>query len=122
MICYEFMTDGHYAEHLDRNREIYRKKCGLMTALLDEHLGKYVEYVKPDGGLFIWCKLPESADMTAFCTKAVENKVATVPGTAFTVDTTAKSNCFRINYSTPTDEQIVLGMEILGRTAKNFFD
>ncbi len=121
MICHEFMTDGHYDEHLDKNREIYRKKCNLMSGLIDEHLGKYVQYVKPEGGLFIWLKLPETANMVDFCTKAVENKVATVPGTAFTVDTNAESHCFRINYSTPTDEQIVKGMEILGKTAKDFF-
>ncbi len=121
MICHEFMTNGHYDEHLDKNREIYRKKCNLMSGLIDEHLGNYVEYVKPEGGLFIWLKLPKTANMVDFCTKAVENKVATVPGTAFTVDTKAESHYFRVNYSTPTDEQIINGMEILGKTAKEFF-
>lgn len=118
MICHEFMTKYDYEAHLDRNREVYRKKCGLMTELLDKHLGDKVSYVKPEGGLFIWCKLPENVDMTAFCTAAVENKVATVPGSAFTADQNEISHCFRINYSTPTDEQIIKGMEILGKVAK----
>lgn len=117
MICHEFMTKYDYEAHLDRNREVYRKKCGLMTELLDKHLGDKVSYVKPEGGLFIWCKLPENVDMTAFCTAAVENKVATVPGSAFTADQNEISHCFRINYSTPTDEQIIKGMEILGKVA-----
>ena len=121
MICHEFMTKYDYEAHLDRNREVYRKKCDLMSGLIDEHLGRYVTYVKPEGGLFIWLRLPENADMVGFCTKAVENKVATVPGTAFTADVNAVSHCFRTNYSTPTDEQIVSGMEILGKTAKEFF-
>lgn len=120
MICHEFMTNGHYEEHLAKNKEIYRKKCDLMTGLIDEHLGNYVEYVKPEGGLFVWLRLPENVNMVDFCTKAVENKVATVPGTAFTVDTTAVSHCFRMNYSTPTDEQIIKGMEILGKVAKDY--
>lgn len=119
MICHEFMTKYDYEAHLDRNREVYRKKCGLMTELLDKHLGDKVSYVKPEGGLFIWCKLPEKVDMTAFCTAAVENKVATVPGSAFTADQNEISHCFRINYSTPTDEQIIKGMEILGKVASN---
>lgn len=118
MICHEFMTKYDYEAHLDRNREVYRKKCELMTELLDKHLGDKVSYVKPEGGLFIWCKLPENVDMTAFCTAAVENKVATVPGSAFTADQNEISHCFRINYSTPTDEQIINGMEILGKVAK----
>ncbi len=121
MICHEFMTDGHYEEHLAKNKEIYRKKCDLMTGLIDEHLGNYVEYVKPEGGLFVWLGLPENVNMVDFCTRAVENKVATVPGTAFTVDTAAVSHCFRMNYSTPTDEQIIKGMEILGKVAKDYF-
>lgn len=119
MICHEFMTKYDYEAHLDRNREVYRKKCGLMTELLDKHLGDKVSYVKPEGGLFIWCKLPEKVDMTAFCTAAVENKVATVPGSAFTADQNEISHCFRLNYSTPTDEQIIKGMEILGKVASN---
>lgn len=118
MICHEFMTKYDYEAHLDRNREVYRKKCGLMTELLDKHLGDKVSYVKPEGGLFIWCKLPEKVDMTAFCTAAVENKVATVPGSAFTSDQNEISHCFRLNYSTPTDEQIINGVEILGKVAK----
>lgn len=120
MICHEFMTKYDYEAHLDRNREVYRKKCGLMTKLLDEHLGGKVTYVRPEGGLFIWCKLPENVDMTRFCTAAVEQKVATVPGSAFTADPGDISHCFRINYSTPTDEQIIKGMEILGKVAKEF--
>lgn len=120
MICHEFMTKYDYEAHLDRNREVYRKKCGLMTKLLDEHLGGKVTYVRPEGGLFIWCKLPENVDMTGFCTAAVEQKVATVPGSAFTADPGDISHCFRINYSTPTDEQIIKGMEILGKVAKEF--
>ena len=91
-----------------------------MTGLIDEHIGNYVEYVKPDGGLFVWLKLPETVDMVGFCTEAVNNKVATVPGTAFVTNTSDISHCFRMNYSTPTDEQIVTGMEILGKVAKDY--
>lgn len=121
LVCHDFMTKYDYEAHLDRNREVYRKKCDLMCNLLDEHMGNYIEYVKPEGGLFVWCRLPETADMLGFCTAAVNNKVATVPGNAFCADANGKSNCFRINYSTPTDEQIIKGVEILGKTATEFF-
>lgn len=120
MICHKFMTERDYEAHLNRNREVYRKKCELMSGLIDEHLGKYVSYVKPQGGLFIWLELPKQVDMVGFCTAAVESKVATVPGTAFCADTNGTSHCFRTNYSTPTDEQIIKGCEILGEVAKKF--
>ena len=92
-----------------------------MTKLLDEKLSKYLKYEKPDGGLFIWCQLPQNVDMPAFCKAAVDNKVAVVPGNAFSVDTSFIGNCIRLNYSTPTDEQIVTGMELLSKTAEEFF-
>ncbi len=121
LICYDFMTKYDYEAHLDRNREVYRKKCDLMCNLLDKHMSNYIEYIKPEGGLFVWCRLPLDADMLGFCKAAVDNKVATVPGNAFCADANSSSNCFRINYSTPTDEQIVTGVEILGKTAAEFF-
>lgn len=121
MICHKFMTETDYEGHLDRNRKIYKEKCGLMTKLLDEKLSKWLKYEKPDGGLFIWCQLPENADMPAFCKAAVDNKVAVVPGNAFSVDTSYIGNCIRLNYSTPTDEQIITGMELLSKTAEEFF-
>ena len=57
--------------------------------------------------------------MMDFCTKAVkEKKVALVPGTAFLINETDECHQFRTNYSTPTDEQLIKGMELLGELAK----
>ena len=57
--------------------------------------------------------LTDSFDMLDVVKKAVEHKVAVVPGTAFLNDENAKTNSFRLNFSTPTDEQIVKGIDIL---------
>ena len=51
--------------------------------------------------------------------KFIEKKVAVVPGAAFMCDTTATSPCFRLNYSTPSDEQIVEGIRRLGEAFEN---
>jgi len=56
-------------------------------------------------------------------TKAVKDyKIAVVPGTAFMINETDNTTSFRLNFSTPTDEQIVKGIEILGRMTKEMFD
>ena len=44
-----------------------------------------------------------------------------VPGNAFLTDDTAPCQAFRINFSTPTDEQLVRGIEILAETARQVF-
>ena len=58
--------------------------------------------------------MPENIKLSAFVKKALERFVAVVPGTAFNPDETASSNSFRLTYATPTDEQIVEGVKILG--------
>lgn len=118
MICYRFMTGGGYENHLSRNREIYRNKCGLMQSLLDRDMAPFIEYNKPSGGLFIWCRIKNGSDAESFCKKALERRVAVVPGSAFSVAPGGNGDCFRLNYSTPTDEQIVNGIGILGEVAK----
>lgn len=121
MICSEFMANYDYEAHLENLRNIYRKKAQFAMDLLDKHLAPKITYDKIDGGLFIWCKLPENVDMLEFCKTAVLNKVCVVPGNAFLTDENEKTNAFRINFSTPTDEQLEKGIKILGEVADKFF-
>ena len=119
MICNTLMTDYDYDGHLEKLRAIYRKRTELMIHLIEEHLVPHgITYHKAEGGLFIWCTLPENINMLDFCKKSAEKKVCVVPGNAFLVDESAPCQSFRINFSTPTEEQIQKGIAILGETAK----
>jgi len=119
MICEKFMTSYDIKEHLQKLKEIYKHKCTLMLGEMDKHFASSVHYTRPQGGLFIWCTLPNGVDMINFCKRAVtEYKVAVVPGSAFTVEEGIPTQSFRLNFSTPTDEQIVTGIEILGKITK----
>ena len=116
MICYEFITKYDFEAHLENLRNIYRKKADFCMELLDKYAPK-IKYHKIDGGLFIWCELPQGVNMPDFCKTAVLNKVCVVPGNAFLTDETEPCQCFRINFSTPTDEQLEKGIKILGELA-----
>lgn len=120
MIVNEWMNNYDMEGHILKIRDIYRKKLELMCGLIDSELGDFVTYVKPEGGLFIWCKLPDSVDMLKFCSVAAENKVAVVPGIAFMMYPEDKTQCVRLNFSTPTDDGIVRGMKILGKVKEMF--
>ncbi len=113
LIVHKFMTSEEYDAHINMIRGIYRDKCKLMCDCMTDGFKGKVEFIKPDGGLFIWCNLPEGSDMLEFCKKGIEKGVAVVPGTAFLTDETESCISFRTNYSTPSDEQIVRGVEIL---------
>ncbi len=121
MVCHEFMTTCDFEAHLDRLRAVYKEKAQLMMDLLDEHLVPAgITYHRPEGGLFIWCQLPDGVDMADFCTKAVkEHKVAVVPGSAFNVEG-EHLQTFRVNYSTPTNEAMREGVARLGAFAKEY--
>ncbi len=121
MVCHEFMVNYDFEAHLENLRTIYKKKADLMMDLLDEHLVPAgIKYNRPEGGLFIWCQLPEGVDMAEFCTKAVkEHKVAVVPGSAFNVEG-EHLQTFRVNFSTPTDDAMREGVARLGAFAKEY--
>lgn len=119
LICERFITEYDLTAHINNLCDIYRKKCALMTGAMRECFSEKISFTKPHGGLFIWCTLPEGSDMVEFCRRSVaEFRVAVVPGTAFTAREGDSTYSFRLNYSTPTDENILKGIEILGRLSQ----
>ncbi len=117
LIVYEWLTKYDVAKHIEKIRNIYRKKLDLICNCIDKELGGFVEYVRPEGGLFVWCKLPDDVDMLDFCKRGVEKKVAVVPGNAFLTDDTVECHYIRLNFSTPSDEAIKEGLARLGQVA-----
>ena len=107
-------------EHISYLKDLYREKCDLMLSCLDEKMDKRVTYTRPEGGLFIWCTLPKEFDSAEFAKIAVNKKVAVVPGSTFLADENAVSSSFRINYSTPTNENIVKGIDILSQVVSEY--
>ena len=123
VICHRFMTSVDLDSHFAGLQKIYREKCDLMCSYIDSSFSEKISYIKPEGGLFIWCTLPDGADMPAFCTKAVRDyKIAVVPGTAFCISESDKTTSFRLNFSTPTNQQISDGMKILADMTREMFD
>jgi len=123
VVAHRFMTSVNLDEHFKNLREIYRKKCDLMCSYIDNDFSEKISYIRPQGGLFVWCTLPDDCDMNDFCTRAIkEYKIAVVPGNSFSIDDSEKSHSFRLNYSTPTNEQIIKGMEILSKMTKDILD
>lgn len=108
------------ADYFDFLRGVYRRKMDVMCDLLDSRLGDFFQYQKPQGGLFVWCALPEGVDMLSYCKLTLEHMVAVVPGTAFLTDEKQSSRHIRLNFSTPPDERIIAGMEILEKLKERF--
>lgn len=117
LVCYELLAHSNFEAHLDHIRSVYRKKSKVATDALDRYLSPKVTYLPIQGGLFFWCTLPDGIDMIDFCRQAVQRMVCVVPGNAFLPDESQPCSSFRINYTTPTDENLVRGIQILGSLA-----
>jgi 2-aminoadipate transaminase len=120
MIVSRWFDEYDVDAHIDRIREIYRKKLNLMCDCLDKYCSGFITYVRPQGGLFIWAKLPDDVDMLEYVNKLIARKVAVVPGTAFMIDDTAPCSYIRLNFSTPSDEAIKEGVHIMGEIAEEY--
>ena len=120
MLCYKFMTECDLDAHIAMIREVYGRKCRLMLDCLEKELPAAVKFTRPEGGLFIWVTLPDGVDATAFLKACMAEKLMIVPGATFNCDVTEGSMSFRLNYSTPSDEQIKEGVARLGKVAREF--
>ena len=100
--------------HIARIRKVYRERCDFMLRLLEQHVDRRVTWTHPDGGLFLWCTLPEGCDSQALSEIALEKGVAFVPGRDFMVDSDAPCRDFRLNFSTPSYENMEEGVRRLG--------
>lgn len=120
MLIAHFMEDYDFDGHIEKIRALYKHKSGLMLDAIRETFPVEVKHTVPEGGLFLWCTLPEGTDMLGFVQYAKSKGVSVVPGIAFNVEEGTPSNCFRLNYSTPTDEKIIEGTRKLGQALHEF--
>lgn len=109
----QYLEDNDISEHIDKIRDVYRHRRDLMLKTMDEEFPEGIKYTRPEGGLFTWVILPEGLDAKELGTKAIERKVAYVPGSSF-FPNGGGENTLRMNYSCSTDEQIVKGVKALG--------
>lgn len=120
MIAYEFVSKYSIDEHIEKLRAAYGKKCRLMMDAMDKYFPQDVKHTHPEGGLFLFCTLPEGFDSKELMKKALERNVAFVPGTSCMIDDKAVYNTFRMNYSTASEEDIEKGIKALGEVIYEF--
>jgi len=108
-------TDKIYSV-IERTCGIYRDKRNHMMELLEKHLPKRpdISWTKPEGGLFLWIRLPAGIDTDKMLLKAVERKVAYVGGSSFYFDE-PEHNTMRINFSYSSLAQIEEGVKRLAQ-------
>ncbi|MBV8994247.1 MAG: PLP-dependent aminotransferase family protein [Pseudonocardiales bacterium] len=113
----QFVVSSYLAQHdwkgqVKIYREVYRERRDAMLAALDHYLPPGCTWTRPAGGFYVWLTVPEGLDTKAMLPRAVTQRVAYVPGTAFYADGLG-SRQMRLSFCYPTSERIVEGMHRL---------
>lgn len=117
MMAAEYMTKYSLDEHILKIRELYGRKCKKMLAAMDEYFPKTCTYTRPEGGLFLFCTMKEG-DSKDVLKRAIDNKVAFVPGNTFMVDMDKPTSTFRLNYSMVAEDKIEPAIKSLAAALK----
>lgn len=113
------IKNGYLESQINKSKKLYAHKSKVMLGALNEYMPPIdgLSWSKPEGGMFMWLKLPEYMDATEMFMDAVNMSVAYVIGSAFHHDGSGK-NTMRINYSYPPEGQIVTGIRRLSNLVK----
>lgn len=117
MVAYEVGRGGFIDRHVELIRKVYRERRDVMLKALEENMPEGVEWTHPQGGLFLWVRLPEGMDTAELFKVAVSQKVAFVPGAPF-FPKGGGENTMRLNFSNATPEKIEEGIARLAKAIK----
>ncbi|MFZ5918795.1 MAG: PLP-dependent aminotransferase family protein [Chloroflexota bacterium] len=112
-VAHDIAERGIIKRHVQRIRAAYRERRDVMLDAMADHFPAGVHWTRPQGGLFLWARMPEHVDAEELLEKAVQEKVAFVPGTAFYPDGKGGRCCMRLNFSNARPEMIQEGIKRL---------
>lgn len=112
-IAAEFYRNG-ISSHAQVTNPVLKRKRDLLIAGLSAELEDICTWSKPQGGLFVWLRVPDDVDRKALFVSAQENGVTYLPGTSFHFQNRNKPY-LRLAFGHLTEDQIETGIPILAR-------
>lgn len=107
-----FFTEMEWRQQVKVFTTLYRDRRDAMLAALTDYMPEDMSWTRPGGGLFVWATLPEGLDSKAMLPRALQERVAYVPGTGFYSDGNGRRQ-MRLNFSTQSSESIREGVRRL---------
>lgn len=112
-VLHSYLQENDLDEHIERIRTVYgRQKVAMENALLKYCPG--IEFTRPEGGMFLWLKLPQHINAMELFDVAIKENVAFVPGQPFYVRPDIL-NTARLSYAGADEATIEEGIKRLGR-------
>lgn len=103
-----------FEKHIRSVQKFYKSQCDVAISSANKWLTGIAEWNVPNGGMFLWVRIPEIANTKEMIKKrALEKEVILIPGEAFSVQDGIPSSYCRISYSLSTPEEIEEGIRRL---------
>lgn len=112
-----YLADNDLDAHVARVAGVYRERRDAMLRGLANALPEESSWERPEGGMFLWARLPESYDTTELLPRVVRQDVAYVPGAPFYAGEPERST-MRLCFVTQTPEEIREGLRRLGEALR----
>lgn len=116
-LIWDYLKNNDLDAHIAKIRDLYQKQAQAMMDAMDKYFPATVKYTRPHGGMFLWVTLPEGVSAMSLFPKALEKKVAFVPGDPFYIDR-QNANTMRLNYTNADCGTIDEGIRRLGELLK----
>lgn len=109
---HDYVIHNDLQKHIQNIIELYKEQCEEMIKAIEIYSPKGISFTRPKGGMFIWATLPEGENAKDLFDRAIERKVAFVPGDPFYTDGRV-ANTMRLNYTNASKEMIKEGIRRL---------
>ena len=116
-VVYEFAKDGALERHIEVIKKAYHRRRDVMLKALRDNFNDGTTWTEPEGGLFLWVKLPDGISSSELLPAALKSGIAYVPGKHFYSDNPDDST-MRLNFCNATEENIAEGIKRLAAVVK----
>ncbi len=121
-LAYDICQRGLVRAHVREIRKVYHERRDAMLKAMEEHFPPGMTWTRPQGGLFLWVRMPEWMDSERLLQIAIEEKVVFVPGRVFYPGGNDGRNCLRLNFSYCPPPTIDEGIQRLGRAMRRLME
>ncbi len=117
----QYLRSGRMPATLAKVRAVYAERAQAMGEALRRELGDAIDFVQPQGGLFVWARLTGAggavADGNVLAKLAIDKGVAFVPGTPFFCANPDHAT-LRLSFATADVDRIREGVARLGQALR----
>ena len=112
-----YFAERDWRAYVRTQVDLYRRRRDAMLEALAEYMPREATWTEPNGGLFIWARMPDYIDTTDLLARALRENVAFVPGRAAYLDGRGGSE-MRLNFSGITEDDIREGVRRIGKIVR----